>query len=558
MALSDLMDLSDTIVAVSSPAGAGERAILRLSGPRAVEISDQVFTPDDSSVAWPRGGGAGTPPRNQRPAGDMLRGGRSCPPRTRAARTATALADGPTYTAHPGQLAPPGAGLSVPATAYLMRAPRSYTREDVVEFHVGGWPAVVPILVAGLIRAGARPAEPGEFTFRALASGRLDLAQAEGVAAVVSASGEAALRAAGDLLAGHLSRDIGGLIERLREVLALVEADLDFSDQDITLAPPREIAGRLAAIRNDLASLGRRSRGIETFGGEVRLVLAGWPNVGKSSLFNRLLAADRAIVTPVPGTTRDELRAALHAGGMTFVLSDVAGLDKANAELAAWHDQAPLRGHERAGAVGNMAAQQSVAVPPGESHGSAQQVGDGPCFLDELAGKSRAKALEAIGRADLVILALDSSAPAYERTDELLALVAAPMIVAITKCDLAPPNRARAYLERRGIEAEVIATSAVTGEGVEALRGALVRAVEGGAVNREAVGPVVTARHRGAMEQAAVSLVRAARQARRRRAAGELVAVELREALDALGMIAGRQADADILGEIFARFCIGK
>ena len=157
--------------------------------------------------------------------------------------------------------------------------------------------------------------------------------------------------------------------------------------------------------------MGRRARTLETFGGRVRLVLAGWPNVGKSSLFNRLLSRDRAIVTPVPGTTRDELRSRLNVGGMTFVLSDVAGLDEAHAELE---------------------------------------------------GKARARAVEAIGRADLVILALDATAPSYDRMDELLSLVAAPMVVAVTKCDLASADRARAWVEASGVGAGVVATSAVT------------------------------------------------------------------------------------------------
>ena len=481
------MNLGDTIVAVSSPAGAGERAIVRLSGPRAVAIADGVFMARDSSLS---------------PIGSLIQ----------------AL----TYTVHAGALSLPGSSMSVPAIVYLMRGPRSYTREDVVEFHVGAWPAVVPLVVAGLIEAGARPAGPGEFTFRAFVSGRVDLAQAEAVAAVVSASSEATLRAAGDLLAGHLSREVAGLVGRLREVLALVEADLDFSDQDIEPAPPREIAERISTIRRDLAALGRRARRLETFGGEVRLVLAGRPNVGKSSLFNRLLEADRAIVAPVPGTTRDELRAALHAGGLVFTLSDVAGLGGAPSELPG-------------------------GMPPGMEPAA-----------DELAGQARAKALEAIGRADLVILALDAGAPYDAGAEELVALVASPMVAAITKCDLAPPDRARAWLAAGGIGAEVIPTSAVTGEGIEALRAALVRAVAGGAVDREAVGPVVTARHRAALEQAAVALARAGRVARRGGTAGELVAVELREALETLGTITGQEADGDVLGEIFARFCVGK
>ena len=460
------MELDDTIVAVSSPAGPGRRAILRLSGPDAVAIADRAFTASDHSSisAWP------------------------------------------TFAARPGRLEPPGTLLSAPAVAYLMRGPKSYTREDVVEFHVGAWPALEGLMVEGLLRAGARAAGPGEFTCRALLAGRLDLAQAEAVMAVVGASSEASLRAAGDLLRGHLSREIEGLVDRIRDVLVLVEADLDFSDQEIETAPAGEVVRRLGLLREALADLGRRSRGLETFAGEVRLVIAGWPNVGKSSLFNRLLLEDRAIVAPQAGTTRDELRAGLHLEGVTVVLSDTAGLDEAR---------------------------------------------------DELAGKARAKALEALERADLVILALDATSPDYERTRDLLALLAAPLVVAVTKCDLESPARARAWLGARGLGAETIATSAVTGEGLGALRTALVRAVEGGAVDREAGGPVVTARHRSAMEEAAAALGRAERVARES-GEGELVALELREALSALGGILGREADAGVLERIFARFCVGK
>jgi tRNA modification GTPase len=402
-----------------------------------------------------------------------------------------------------------------------MRAPKSYTREDVVEFHIGAWPAVVPMLLEGLMAAGARAADPGEFTFRAFVGGRLDLAQAEAVMAVIDASNEAALRAAEGLLAGRLSQECSRLAEAIRDVLVWVEVDLDFSDQDLESVPASEIAARLSEIRSALADLGRRSRGLETFGGEVRLVLAGWPNVGKSSLFNRLLEADRAIVSPEAGTTRDELRAALHVGGLTFSLSDVAGLREARDEPA-----------YRTGG---------------------------------LEGKVRAKAIEALGRADLVLLVLDATADAYDRLDDLLALVAAPMVVAVTKCDLptgqaglASADRARAYLAKHQVRAEVVATSAVTGEGLDDLRTALVRAVEGGTVDREAAGPVVTARHRAALAQAAVALARAGRLIRRDVAAGELAAVELRESLEALETVAGRGADRDVLDEIFSRFCIGK
>ena len=174
-----------------------------------------------------------------------------------------------------------------------------------------------------------------------------------------------------------------------------------------------------------------------------------------------------------------------------------------------------------------------------------------------VARKARAKTLEALARADLVLLALEATAASYEPMDEVLALVAAPMVVAVTKCDLASAARARAWLKGRGLEAEVVETSAVTGEGIEALRGALARAVEGGTVDREAAGPVVTARTRAAMERAAGALGRAGRLARRDDG-GELMAVELNEALDALGVVAGRRTPEDVLAAIFATFCIGK
>ena len=500
-----MVNLDDTIVAVSSPAGAGERTIIRLSGPRAVEIVARVFAPGDE--------------------------GR------------------PTYTALVGRLEPPGTGLSVPATVYIMRGPRSYTRQDVVEFHVGAWPAMEGDLVAGLLVVGARPAEPGEFTFRAFAAGRLDLAQAEAVAAVISASSVAALRAAEDLLGGHLSREVAALAGEVRECLALVEAELDFSDQGIELTPPERLAARIDAARRTLAALGRRARGLETASGRVRLVLAGRPNAGKSSLFNRLLKAERAIVSPEAGTTRDEIRATLHIGGIEFALSDIAGLGDTPPYLAPREY------------TGGGASQAPVNVRP-PVYSPWAKYGQQPRHDADIADKARDKAREAVGRADLVLLAIDGSAPQDDQLDELMALIASPVVVAITKCDLAPcpspllPSPLLAPDGNRGHE--VIATSAVTGQGIEPLRAALVRAVEGGSVDRQAAGPVLTARHRASLEAAAVALARAARVARRGGGTGELAAVELREALESLGAIVGERAGPDVLDLIFSRFCIGK
>jgi len=565
------MNLGDTIVAVSTPAGAGVRAIVRLSGRRAIDIAERVFTPDGGDDVVDE-----CSRELARAAGVPLAACSQCTPEraladkppvapapdrsTRESELAARIAELPSFTALAGTVVLTDEHMHIPATIYLMRRPRSYTREDVVELHVGAWPAVVPLVVAALVEAGARPAEPGEFTLRALLAGRLDLAQAEAVMAVVGAGSRAALRAAGEMLAGHLSREVVRLIGRLREALTVVEADLDFSDQNIGITPPSEIADRLAAVRRDLADLGRRSRGIETASGDVRLVIAGRPGAGKSSLFNRLLASDRAIVAPAAGplpaagprptggTTRDELRSTLHAGGLTFALSDVAGIET----------DCGLR-------IADCGLNRGDGAPEAQ--------GEGGGGIDGVRQKARAKAIEAIGRADLVILAVEANASSYDDIDEFLAPVAAPTVVAITKCDLAPPDRATRALEAGGFAAEaVVATSAATGQGVEELREALVRTVEGGAVDREAVGPVMTARHRAAMGHAAAALARAARIARRPGSArpgpgsavaepglaGELVAMELRDALDALGAIVGRQTPTDVLDEIFARFCIGK
>ena len=417
------MNLEDTIVAVSSPAGAGERAILRLSGPRALEIAARVFVP----VADQLPARAPTVRSGSSSAGVNGSQRHEMPPTLRSGLEAAA-----TYTALAGRLAPPGSGLSVPATLYVMRAPRSYTRQDVVEFHVGAWPALEGDLLAGLLAAGARPAEPGEFTFRAFAAGRLDLAQAEAVAAVISASSLAALRAAEDLLCGHLSREVAALADEVRECLALVEADLDFSDQDIELTPPQQLTARIDAARRTLAALGRHSRGLETASGRVRLVVAGRPNAGKSSLFNQLLKAERAIVSPEAGTTRDELRAALHIGGIEFALSDIAGLDEGEPACSA------PREHTGGGArEGEPPAARPPVYSPGAKYGEQVRRDD-----DDVAAKARQKALEAIGWADLVLLAVDGSAPQPDRFDELISLIAAPVVVAITKCDLAAAARA--------------------------------------------------------------------------------------------------------------------
>jgi tRNA modification GTPase len=507
----------DTIVAVSTPLGSGPRAILRLSGDRAVEIALAALTPD--------------------------------PP----------LQPTDTYRATSGciRIECRGRAAMVPADLFVMRAPRSYTRDDVAELHVPGSPPVVQELMAILCRAGARAAGPGEFTRRAFLAGRLDLAQAEAVMAVISAGGQRSLSAAQRLLQGRLSDDVGTLVDRLRQLLARVELAIDFSQDDVPLVSPAEVADAVAGLRDDIVHLSRRSRDVTHLEGDLRVALVGRPNVGKSSLFNCLAGAERAIVTDTPGTTRDELRESFSLAGSRFVLSDTAGLDDAVADL--------------------------------------ELPGDASADPDRAAQR---RTLAALAEAELVLVVVEArrmrdDADVRSDVTRLLETVAAPAILVVNKCDLLPETDAAAARARSPLEgchglakpghddlaktchgltasdhgtllsdvsgdSRVVMTSALTGQGIDALREAIVETLHLGQLDRSADAPAVAARHRQCMERAAESLERAVGLCGGATLSEELVALELREALDAVSSITGAGTPQDVLSEIFAGFCIGK
>ena len=273
---------TDTIVALASPPGRGLEGIIRLSGPDAMEIGGRLF------------------------------------------RSPEKLEDAPTFSALRGKVVtealPP-----VPALAYVMRSPATYTREDMVEFHL---PASTPILrcvMRAVIAEGARAAEPGEFTERAFLSGRIDLAQAEAVLRAVHAVHLTELRNAVMQLRGFAHREIQTLRDDIVELMSLLELNIDFSDQDITLAGPEEVTGRIARIRKGVDEILRRaSRLIPAEG--VPVALYGPVNAGKSTLFNALIGTERAIVSRAAGTTRDYLHAEIEVDGMTLRLIDTAGI----------------------------------------------------------------------------------------------------------------------------------------------------------------------------------------------------------------------------------------
>ena len=412
-------------------------------------------------------------------------------------------------------------------------APHSPTGEEVVEFFCHGSPGVVSGLVDAARRAGARPAERGEFTRRALANGKLDLAEAEGLAALARAESRGAARRALGLVEGALSARVGAARERALDALASLEAALDFAED----VPPEEAsrAGReIAAVGEDLASLARAARGA----GERRPVVAilGRPNAGKSTLFNALLGSDRAIVTATPGTTRDAISEAVEIAGESVTLLDTAGLREAAEEV------------ERIGvAVATRAGENAdlVLYAVDALRGMSEEDED---FLRRGRGES---ALVVRTKCDLVAGGAGSSASASGGAGAPPGAAAAPAPPAFPFKENLSSSSSSASSSSSSSEVFV---SALTGAGLDALRAAI--AARLGFVEAEGE-LLVLARHKEALEAAARLLAEAAALAAGGRDA-ELVAARVREGLVALGTITGETATEDLLDRIFSTFCVGK
>lgn len=449
------MNADDTIAAISSAVGPALRMIVRVSGRKSRAIARSLVAVADADD-------------NDRSA--------------RAVR---------------GHLS--FAAMSVPAWVYSFHAPRSYTGEDLVEFHLPGNPLLVRMLLDELIARGARAAEPGEFTARAYFNGRMDLTQAEGVAAIVSAHGEQELAAARQLLAGELARRLRPPMDRIAETLALVEVGIDFSEEDVSFLSADEIARRASDIDDELRRLTDESPRFERLAHEPRIVLVGRPNAGKSTLLNALAGWERAVVSPVAGTTRDVLSAEAALTGGIVTLLDAAGLE----------EQAPP---------------QEDTAPPAL-----------------IARQMHERALAAVESADVVLLVEDA---ADDRPR--IAPPRAPDLVVLTKIDLliAPP----------ATNESVLAVSARTGEGLDGLRHRLSDLAF--AQTPAPSGLALNVRHRQSIQQAREALARVPAAAHS--SGPEVVALELREALDALGRVLGQITPDDVLGRVFATFCIGK
>ena len=387
-------------------------------------------------------------------------------------------------------------------------APHSYTGEDVLELQAHGGPVVLQLLLARCLQAGAaiglRLAQPGEFTERAFLNDRIDLAQAEAVADLIDASTEAAARSAARSLAGAFSHEVGVLRERLVELRALVEATLDFPEEEIDFLQQARAAERLAGVAAALDAVLARARQGALLRDGITVVIAGQPNVGKSSLLNALAGAELAIVTAIPGTTRDKVSQTIQIEGVPLHVVDTAGLRDGA------HDEVERIGIARAWA--------------------AIEGADAVLFVHDLARRGE---------------------PAYEAEEaRIAALLPAGMasIHVYNKADVAAAPAAGAD--------EAIVLSARTGRGLDALRARLL-ALAGWQAQPEGVF-IARARHVHALERTRAHVELAGAQIAGRAPALELLAEELRLAHECLGEITGQFSADDLLGEIFGRFCIGK
>jgi tRNA modification GTPase len=390
-----------------------------------------------------------------------------------------------------GQVRLPGLHSSLPADLYLAPAPRTYTGQDTAELHTVSSPPLLDALIAALLNAGARAAQPGEFTMRAFLSGKKDLTQAEAVAEVVEAGSPDELEQALGRLAGGMTLPLQGLREDLLNLLADIEAALDFTDEDIQFVGKQDILMRLGKGMAQLINLDKQLEDRSVSNRLFRVAIVGAPNAGKSSLFNALAGLSAAIVSPIAGTTRDYITRTVPLGGLSIELVDTAG----------WQD-----------AVDGI-EQQAQAL-----------------------GRAAAKA------ADLILWCFDASQESPAHRDELAGV---PAVLIAAKCDL--------NMERRWPK-NIFATSAMSGQGIEHLKEHL--AGRARAARRPALAPS-TGRCRHHVE-AALKNLRAAHSIALFDDPAELLALELRLALDHLGEMVGAIYTDDLLDRIFSRFCIGK
>ena len=454
-------DLNDTIAAIATPVGEGGIAVVRLSGPQSLAIADASFKP--------------------------------------TGKTSLAPSAAPTHTIHFGKIVRQGRVLDEVLLA-VMRAPRTFTREDVIEITCHGGLLPAKLVLDTVLENGARLAGPGEFTRRAFLNGRIDLAQAEAVADLIHSRTELALAAANEQLAGKLSQRINLLRDDLMKILAHIEAHIDFPDEDIVPDTRKQLIDRLQAGVAFIDTLLRTANEGRILRRGIRAAIIGRPNVGKSSLLNQLLGHDRAIVSAIPGTTRDTIEETANLRGIPVIFIDTAGLREASDEI-------------------------------------------------EIEGIRRSRGVLADAELILHVLAADEPLTAADET--LLSEFAQKKRVLIrNKTDL--PVRLQLP---SGISA--LDVCCLTGNGIEAVKDAIKEKVWAGEIQAEMWQVMINARHQDALQRARVGIERTV-AALRGGLGLELAALDLRIAANAVGEIVGKTTTDDLLDAIFSQFCIGK
>lgn len=455
--------LDDTITAIATPLGQGGISIVKVCGKTAIELVDRCF-------------------------------------RTPSGKPAN-LPGIPSHTIHYGQVVRHGEKVDEVLVA-VMRAPRTYTREDTVEINCHGGMVATRSVLETLLASGARLAQPGEFTRRAFVNGRIDLAQAEAVADVIHARTGLALKAATEQLEGKLSRKTEALRGDLMGILAHIEAHIDFPDEDIQPDTHTALLSRIEKLRIALETILRTAHEGQLLRHGVRAAIVGRPNAGKSSLLNQLLGHERAIVSPIAGTTRDTIEETADVRGIPIRFVDTAGLR----ESADWVEKEGVR-----------------------------------------------RSLAMAHRAELVLHVIDQTlTPSAEDRELTEALHGKPRIIVINKID-----QQGLFSYPSDTSVPVVRISCTTGEGIEELKSTIHQMVWIGAVEGSNLEIMINARHKNALERSLESLQRS-HLALAADAGLELVAMELRIAATAIGEIVGKTTTEDLLDVVFSQFCIGK
>jgi tRNA modification GTPase len=467
------MTMDDTIAAIATPLGEGGLAVVRLSGGQALAIADQCFRP------------AG--PHSLKPSA------------------------APSHTIQFGKIVR-GEEVLDEVLLAVLRAPRTFTREDTVEISCHGGLLPARLVLDTLLARGARSAAAGEFTRRAFLNGRIDLAQAEAVADLIHSRTELALAAANEQLAGRLSQRINRLRDELMLTLAHVEAHIDFPDEDISPDTRGKLGQRLAeglAFMDELLATANEGQILRR---GIRAVIAGRPNAGKSSLLNQLLGRDRAIVSPIPGTTRDTIEETANIRGLPIVFIDTAGLREGQ---------------------------------------------------DELEREGIRRSRESLQRAELILQVVDASEPLTQEDQSYFAEQAGKKRILVrNKIDLPLTPERRLAMDdfaaaARKAEALVVDVCCLSGAGIEALKDAIKQLVWAGEIKAGMLQVAINSRHQDALQRARTATRRAA-EALAGEATLELVAADLRSAANAVGEIVGKTTTEDLLDSIFSTFCIGK